>query len=93
MGERPHRVKLSRRDIETIRRALNYAIGDRESFSDAYSNKGPEAKEALADIVRFEKLHIKLLGRPSARACFAAMLDAGASIAIHDITPTNERNM
>lgn len=93
MGERPHRVQLSRRDIETISRALNYAIGDRESFADAYGRKGPEANAALADIDRFEKLHIKLLGRPSARASFAAMIEAESSVFIQYITPTNERNM
>lgn len=76
---------LTRRDMETIRRALNSAMTDRESYADAWGGRTPEGREALADIVRFEKLHAKLFGRKSARQEFADKIAAGKGVSIHDL--------
>lgn len=81
MGE----AKLTARDMETIRRALNSAMTDREGMADAYSYTGPEAQEAMADVARFEKLHVKLFGCPSARQQLAEKIAAGKSVSIHNL--------
>lgn len=57
---------LTADDMRTIRSAINYAMDERDSYADAFGYKGPEAERAMATMRRFEALHVKLFGEPSA---------------------------
>lgn len=60
-------ARLTKKDWQTIARALNHAMDERDSFADAYSYTGPEAERAMENVREFEALHQKLFGGPSAR--------------------------
>lgn len=77
--------KLTARDMQTIRSALNRAIVERESFAASYGEKGPEQRGALDLVARYEKLHIKLFGTPSGPAQDKAMYAAMDRVSIFDL--------
>lgn len=78
-------TQLTRKDVQTIRSALNRAIDERLSLADAYSNQGPEAEEALALVSRYEKLHAKIFGEPSDHVRHEAYLKAQPMKTIQEI--------
>lgn len=75
----------NKRDLDTIRIALNCAIDERDGYADAYNNKGPDAKRAIALVTRFEKLHVKMFGCETARKTMHREMAAMSRINIHEL--------
>lgn len=61
-------MKLNATDLKTISAALSDAIRWRDSLADAHHRTGPEAVAAALSVERYERLHVKVLARPSAVA-------------------------
>jgi hypothetical protein len=75
-------TRLTKKDVQTIRRALNDAMDERDSFAAAYEYRGPEAEAAMQRVRDYEALHVKLFGQPSARAAEIKRLAACPTIPI-----------
>lgn len=82
-------------DNAALQLAITPACLDRESLIDAYGGKGEWADEARADIIRFQALRGKSLGRLSpaaldaARCCFIFAAQWESSLA--DATGTSDK--
>lgn len=84
-------------DNAALQLAITPACLDRESLIDAYGGKGEWAGEARADIIRFQALRGKSLGRLSpaaldaARCCFIFAAQWESSLA--DATGTSDKEV
>lgn len=67
MSDRKRKPRLTDTDWKLLRRALNDAMDERDSYADAWAQGTPERAEALEYVRRYEALHRKLFGDDSLR--------------------------
>lgn len=77
--------KLNAADMKTISAALSDAIRWRDSLADAYHRTGPDAAAATMAVERYERLHVKLTGQPSAVAAETSRFGEMKKVSIFEL--------
>jgi len=62
-------------------------------MADAYNNVGPEADEATAQAAKYEKLHVRIFGKPSRRTEINKKYAAMPSVSIHELRNRREYDL
>lgn len=73
---------LTSGELATLASALNRAMDDRQGFAECNAPGTPEHKAALALVRKYERLHVRIFGRPSGRATMIKAMNAVPSKSI-----------